>query len=571
MNKRETQNSAPVFFTICSKNLLGYAKTWVQSVKRHHPESEAYVFLADRFLGPETGLSELNIVTLEEHGGSVYRDMMFKYNITEFNTSIKPFCFLYLFEKYKRGTGVVYMDPDTWVHSSLSEVEALFAEGSDCVLTPHMTEPMGYGDLSDRNLMRYGAYNFGFVGIKNTEANEEIVCWWADELKENCVIDYPNGLFVDQKYGDLFPSFFNKSGILRHQGYNIAYWNLFTRTLRREPDDSILVNGDPLRFLHFSGASMSEDSPVISRHCQYLTRKNKDVYGELLDQWIATVNGNDHTTHLKQGYSFFWNSADKENEHSPQSKAENTDLITLERSHWMYMAQFKTVDLYEKWTKNESGFLERLHSLIEKSRDVDGRHMFCNCCFNWLPVGEWNSERSCPCGASDGCRLLNAFLYQELKLQNSTQIFASEESKQKLGDKGNPFYDVLTVSENLLRETRAIDQIRVGVSFDGLEHLEKFETSNHDGEFIHQAIVVDGLGDNVHRDLVRSTIESINREKGVRASLFVGMSVNHFLSCENAGIVYIENVSSVTEKTFTLVDREMAESADDSDPIVNAA
>ena len=55
---------APVFFTICSKNLLAYAKAYVESVKTHHPDSDVYIFLADRFLGPKIGLDDATVVTL---------------------------------------------------------------------------------------------------------------------------------------------------------------------------------------------------------------------------------------------------------------------------------------------------------------------------------------------------------------------------------------------------------------------------------------------------------------------------------------------------------------------------
>ena len=132
---------APVFFTICSKNLLAYAKAYVDSVKKHHPDSEVYIFLADRFLGPKAGLEGATVVTLEEHGGTYFRDMMFRYNITEFNTSIKPFCFLYLFNHCERGTGVVYMDPDTWIHSPLVEMCNGFDNGDDCIVCLLYTSP----------------------------------------------------------------------------------------------------------------------------------------------------------------------------------------------------------------------------------------------------------------------------------------------------------------------------------------------------------------------------------------------------------------------------------------------
>lgn len=571
MSKCQTQNSAPVFFTICSKNLLGYAKTWTQSVKKHHPDSDVFVFLADRLLGPEEGLEELNIITLEEHGGSVYRDMMFKYNITEFNTSIKPFCFLYLFEKYQRGADVVYMDPDTWVYSPLVEMKELFASGADCVLTPHMTEPMGFGDLSDRSLLRYGTYNFGFVAIKNTDANEEVVCWWADELKEHCVIDFENGLFVDQKYGDLFPSFFAKAGILRHPGYNIAYWNLFSRTLLREKNNEITVNGESLRFLHFSGASMERDTAVISRHCQYHTKKNKPVYGELLEDWNNEVFNNMHDTHLEQGYSFFWNSVDKDNEHTPQTLLGQSYIAPLERSQWMYMTQFKNLSLYEKWCSNEKRFTTIIDNAIAEFKADDGKHMFCNCCFTWKLSGLWSSKAVCECGGTEENRLMNAFLYQELKLPNTVQLLATQNDMDMLSGISNPFHDLVEVSRNLFGEEQDCSQQKYGLCFGGISHLEQFETQAYRKEFIHRVIVVDGLSDDHRRDTLRRSIDSINLMDGVRASLFVGMSANHYVNSRDVGVVFLENTLSYTAVSDDMICESDQRAVDTVQAAANAA
>jgi hypothetical protein len=67
------------------------------------------------------------------------------------------------------------------------------------------------------------------------------------------VIDFAAGLHTDQRWLDLAPAMFPDVSIQRGAGYNVAYWNIAHRTLSRGADGNMLVNGEPLRFFHFSG------------------------------------------------------------------------------------------------------------------------------------------------------------------------------------------------------------------------------------------------------------------------------------------------------------------------------
>jgi hypothetical protein len=68
------------------------------------------------------------------------------------------------------------------------------------------------------------------------------------------LIDKPRGIFVDQKWIDLAPLFFEGIYILKHKGYNMAWWNFNDRKLFEQNGD-YYVNSEnyPLVFFHFSG------------------------------------------------------------------------------------------------------------------------------------------------------------------------------------------------------------------------------------------------------------------------------------------------------------------------------
>ena len=65
-----------------------------------------------------------------------WNEMSFKYNLTEFCTSIKSMCFSYLFDqkKYEKG---IFFDPDILIFNSLDFVFDSLTSYS-IVLTPHV-------------------------------------------------------------------------------------------------------------------------------------------------------------------------------------------------------------------------------------------------------------------------------------------------------------------------------------------------------------------------------------------------------------------------------------------------
>jgi glycosyltransferase involved in cell wall biosynthesis len=62
---------------------------------------------------------------------------------------------------------------------------------------------------------------------------------------------------------DLAPCFVSRPYILRHPGYNLAYWNLLHRQVSKR-GSAWIVNGRPLVFFHFSGINIEKSQ--FSRH-----------------------------------------------------------------------------------------------------------------------------------------------------------------------------------------------------------------------------------------------------------------------------------------------------------------
>ncbi len=318
------------FFTICSKNFFAYAHTLFNSVREHHPDARFYVALCDKLDGMiDIACEPFEVIELDQLDIPQLPGMIERYNITELNTSIKPFVFDYLFSK--RGEeNVVYLDPDILVVSPLREVQERFRNGANAVLTPHVLDPAEGVEIDDIKMLQLGIYNLGFIALKRSDRVLEIVRWWARKLEYACVIDVPQGLFVDQKWADLLPAFIPDMHILRHPGYNVAYWNLQQRTVEKTAN-GWMSNGQPLRFVHFSGNNLKDDT-VFSRHSWQLNAGNVGEINDLLMQYRALVFANGHDHYSTLPYAFNWNGASGVNLHTPKQAVDGESVAVKAES-----------------------------------------------------------------------------------------------------------------------------------------------------------------------------------------------------------------------------------------------
>ncbi|WP_158684274.1 hypothetical protein [Methylobacterium sp. 285MFTsu5.1] len=306
-----------IFFTICSRNFMGYSNALYRGVSSTHPKAKFYAVICDDERAGDPGGVPYEIITLSQLGIPNIEAMLQNYNITELNTSLKPFAFMLLFDRHE-GLPVIYLDPDIMVLSRLQEVEQAFDAGAHCILTPHLCEPAEYAEMDDKQFLKYGIYNLGFCAFVGTEQVKNTVSWWARRLERYCIIDLKNGIFVDQKWADYFPAFIEKTAILRHPGYNVAYWNLSQRRLARK-GEAWTVNGAPLRFFHFSGNEIA-NKEVFTRHSKQFTPRNTPELRNILDQYRTLLYDCGHEYYSKIPYSFSWSGPSGFNEHTPEKK-----------------------------------------------------------------------------------------------------------------------------------------------------------------------------------------------------------------------------------------------------------
>lgn len=377
-------------FTIVAKNYIGLAQILEESLKAKNENTDFYIIVADEFLDgydkdslPKNILfaqKELNIT--EEN----WIDMSFKYDLTEFCTSIKPASFLYFLEKteYQK---IIYLDPDIYIYHSLDPVFEMLTDHS-IVLTPHITtiQDEFNGDRSESGLLSTGLFNLGFCAIKRNPSSQKMISWWNQRLIDKCYIDSYDSYYTDQKWMDFLPSFFTSQElyISRHLGMNIAPWNFFEREIFvdnhilkvKNREYNIENSTFPVLFVHYSGYNYSElkKGNVIQNNISNI--KGYDDIKLLTDVYARAIHERkeifDKYINEKYSFNFFENGDAIQNFHrriyrsllmKGESRFENPFLVNSNSLHQVFknkgMIKISDVNL-DKVTK------ENLHGVEKK-------------------------------------------------------------------------------------------------------------------------------------------------------------------------------------------------------------
>lgn len=291
-----------MFFTIVAWNYISYAAALMESVAASHPDSERYVVVCD-VPSADPGIAlDAAVLFAADVGIPDVLSMAFAYSVMEFSTAVKPYTFMYLLDRHPRA-GVVYLDPDILVSRPLQHVFDALADGAEIVVTPHMTRPLQDGrQPDDLAIMKSGIYNLGFLGARRDTESLLFLRWWADRCHRDAIVDLADHKFTDQRWVDLVPAFVGATRILRHPGYNIAYWNIAGRRITKEKG-AYFSNGEPVHFIHFSGVVPSDPS-ILSKHQDRFAASDRPEFAALVRGYIDLLNAHGWARTSRVPYGF---------------------------------------------------------------------------------------------------------------------------------------------------------------------------------------------------------------------------------------------------------------------------
>ena len=274
--------------TIIAANYAPFARVLAESFAEHHPDWRCFVLVIDDHEGHLDPATEpFEILTPADLDIEHFDRMAALYNVLELSTAVKPWLLRHLLN-VRGATTLAYLDPDIEVHGSLDELESLLHEHR-LVVTPHLTAPMPRDGLkpSETDILIAGSYNLGFIGLAPGPDTDELLDWWGERLATDCIVAPERGFFVDQRWMDFAPGLVPSFHVLRDPGYNVAYWNLPSREVKRR-DDGWTVNGRPLRFFHFSGFDPAQPH-LLSKHQNRIQLGDRPALREICKRYAKRL------------------------------------------------------------------------------------------------------------------------------------------------------------------------------------------------------------------------------------------------------------------------------------------
>jgi hypothetical protein len=267
-------------FSSFTFSYLDRARVLYKSLRKWHPSWTLIALISDE-VPPGVDFDPARepfdqIVYVNELGIDRLESWLFKHDVIETCTAVKgPFLLQLCSSGYEK---IFYLDPDTVVFNTLSNLEVLL-DHHDILLTPHQLipeeDPIAIVDNEITSLAT-GIYNLGFLAISTKVEARRFAKWWSDRLLLFCHDDIPRGVFVDQRWCDHVPAFFDNVHIVKDPGYNVASWNVGQRKVRIDANGTILVNNVPLRFWHFTKLGPVGDT---------MTRKHAGSNFQVYELW----------------------------------------------------------------------------------------------------------------------------------------------------------------------------------------------------------------------------------------------------------------------------------------------
>lgn len=300
-------------FTICTKSYIGLATTLKKSFLKYNRNFDFYIVIVDangseKFDDIDNWVSAKSIM-LQYVSEEQFIDMAFKYDVTEFSTSIKPFAIMNFIESdYEL---VSYFDPDIAFYSEFKE---LLNEDKSIFITPHILtmQDVYTGDDYEGNILKYGIYNCGFIAFRKNDVSLKILSWWKNRLQNLSFADAEHGIYTDQKWIDFIPSFVDAKDlkIIKNYGCNVAPWNYFEREIIIENEIYYVrnrnnVNSEIIKlcFAHFSGFNYKGMQTGDIQHTYRKLNEYKDIKYILFDYGKLLLE-NEASKYFTQKYGF---------------------------------------------------------------------------------------------------------------------------------------------------------------------------------------------------------------------------------------------------------------------------
>jgi hypothetical protein len=194
-------------------------------------------------------LINIRLIKLEEFENEKLKEVKKERTVTEYSWTCAANLCWFMLNKIGNEELVTYLDADMFF---FSDVEDIFKEIGDSSIAIVEHRLKGYKQKLEKYV---GKYNVGWVSFRKDDEGIKASQWWKDKVLEWCFAYFKNGMIGDQHYLNDWSEKFNKVCIIRHEGADVAPWNVNNLKITYK-NEKVFVGNAPLIFYHFHNFSL---------------------------------------------------------------------------------------------------------------------------------------------------------------------------------------------------------------------------------------------------------------------------------------------------------------------------
>jgi hypothetical protein len=262
------------FCTYFDSHYLPRGLALYESLKRHSAGFRLWALCMDQACYRtlrEMNLPENEPIALEEfeRGDGELLCARRNRSAIEYYFTCTPSLCLYILNHRADVDAITYLDSDLFF---FGDPQVVYDEmdGHSIGIIEHRFPRRLQGNL------RFGIYNVGWLTFRRDENGLACLRWWRERCNEWCYDRVEPERYADQKYLDRWPSLFSGVHVIRHEGANLAPWNIANYRITRE-GQQVMVNGRPVIFFHFQGMKQLTRWLYNSNFGLYRTRPSRLV------------------------------------------------------------------------------------------------------------------------------------------------------------------------------------------------------------------------------------------------------------------------------------------------------
>ena len=180
----------------------------------------------------------------------------------EYYWTLTPCLMELMLRQAEPGDSIVYLDADQLFFSSPHPILNQLQHVSVLI------QPHAFPQRLEQKLLKFGKFNVGVVGARQTSEGIKVIGWWKERCIEWCRSHYEEpDRFGDQKYLDKFGEISPEVGIMRHPGVGVAPWNHENAPFSTSGTGQIMYGKVPLVVFHYHSFMIVNDGIYIpARH-----------------------------------------------------------------------------------------------------------------------------------------------------------------------------------------------------------------------------------------------------------------------------------------------------------------